>query len=334
MSLSLVQYLIRRLFQLALVIFIAVSVNFVIPRLLPGDPVATALARLQTAGTGDTMDIEAVSASYRARYGLDQPLWNQYLNYWSDLFRFDFGVSFSNFPEKVTTMVGAALPWSVGLLMTATLLSFAVGSLMGARLAWPGGGRLIRALVPGMMVLSAIPFYLLAIIMVYIFAVELRWLPPAGGVETTRIMRLDWATALDVLRHAVLPCLSIALGSIGFWALGMRSQMVSVLGEDYITFAEAKGLSPGRIFFRYGIRNAFLPQITALALNLSAVVSGAVLVEVIFNYPGLGSLLYVAIRGQDYFVIQGVVLVLIVTLAVAMFIVDLIYPLLDPRIRR
>ncbi len=247
---------------------------------------------------------------------------------------FDLGVSFANFPERVSVMVLNALPWSVGLLATATLLSFFVGSFLGARLAWPGGGRWIKTLVPGMMVLSAIPFYLLAIILVYIFAVELRWLPPAGGVETTRIMRLNLATALDVLRHALLPCLSIALGGIGFWALGMRSQMVSVLGEDYITFAEAKGLSPGRVFFWYGIRNAFLPQITALALNLSAVVSGAVLVEVIFNYPGLGSLLYVAIRGQDYFVIQGVVLVLIITLAVMLFIVDLIYPLLDPRIRR
>jgi len=139
---------------------------------------------------------------------------------------------------------------------------------------------------------------------------------------------------IDVLRHAVLPLASIVLGNIGFWALGMRSQMVSVLGEDYITFAEAKGLGPWRIFLRYGIRNALLSQVTALALAMGAVLSGAVLVEVVFNYPGLGTLLYVAIRGQDYFVIQGVVLLLIITLALLLFAVDLIYPLLDPRIRR
>ncbi|HHY50957.1 MAG TPA: ABC transporter permease, partial [Alphaproteobacteria bacterium] len=227
-----------------------------------------------------------------------------------------------------------ALPWSVGLLATATLIAFAVGSFLGARLAWPGAGRGIRAFVPLMMILTSIPFYLLAIILVYFFAVLLRIFPPAGGVDTTRVMRLDWPTAWDIIRHSFLPCLSIVLGNIGFWALGMRSQMVSVLGEDYITFAEAKGLPPGRIFFSYGIRNAFLPQITALALSLGAVVSGAVLVEVIFNYPGLGSLLYVAIRGQDYFVIQGVVLMLIIALAVLLFLVELIYPLLDPRIRR
>lgn len=319
---------------MVLVIFVAVSVNFMIPRLLPGDPVATSLVRLQTSGGGQSLDIEAISASYRAKYGLDQPIGAQYLNYWGDLLRLDLGVSFANFPEKVTVMIGRALPWSVGLLTSATLFSFLVGSYLGARLAWPGAGRLIRSVVPGMMVLAAVPFYLLAIILVYIFAVELRWLPPAGGVQTTRIMRMDLATVMDILRHAVLPFAAIALGNIGFWALGMRSQTVSVLGEDYITFAESKGLGPGRIFFWYGIRNAFLPQITALALSLGAVVSGAILVEVIFNYPGLGTLLYVAIRGQDYYVIQGVVLVLIVTLAVMLFIVDLIYPLLDPRIRR
>ena len=334
MSSAFISYIARRLFQLAMVLLVAVSVNFLIPRLLPGDPVATALARLQTAGGGQSIDIAAVSASYMAKYGLDQPIWVQYLNYWGDLFRFDLGVSFANFPEQVTTMIARALPWSVGLLSAATLFSFFVGSYLGARLAWPGAGRVIRTTVPGMMILAAVPFYLLAIMLVYIFAVELRWFPPAGGVETTRIMRFDLPTILDILHHAVLPFAAIALGNIGFWALGMRSQTVSVLGEDYITFAEAKGLSPRRIFFWYGIRNAFLPQITALALSMGAVVSGAILVEVIFNYPGLGTLLYVAIRGQDYYVIQGVVLVLIVTLAVMLFVVDLIYPLLDPRIRR
>jgi peptide/nickel transport system permease protein len=334
MSKELKSYLLSRFGQFLLIIFVAVSINFIIPRLLPGDPVQTALARLQAGGGNQAVDIQAVSAAYRAKYGLDAPLWEQYINYWVDLFRFDLGVSFANFPEKVTTMIGSALPWSVGLLAVATLIAFATGSLLGARLAWPTSGRAIKTLVPMMMILTSIPFYLLAIILIYIFAVVLKWLPPGGGVPTTRIMRFDWATTQDVLKHALLPAMAIILGNIGFWALGMRSQMVNVLGEDYITFAEAKGLHPRRIFFWYGMRNALLAQITALALSLGSVVSGAVLVEVIFNYPGLGNLLYVAIRGQDYFVIQGVVLMLIITLAVLLFIVDLIYPLLDPRIRR
>ena len=334
MSKELQRYIVSRVGQLLLVIFIAVSVNFIIPRLLPGDPVVTALARLQSGGGAQNIDIVAIAEVYRAKYGLDAPLWQQYINYWVDLFRLDLGVSFANFPERVTNMIGAALPWSVGLLATATLLAFVTGSLLGAKLAWPGASRGIKAFVPLMMVLTSIPFYLLAIILIYFFAVALKWLPPAGGVDTTRIMRPDWATTQDILRHSILPIMAIVLGNIGFWALGMRSQMVNVLGEDYITFAEAKGLHPRRIFVWYGMRNALLAQVTALALSLGSVVSGAVLVEVIFNYPGLGSLLYVAIRGQDYFVIQGVVLMLIVALAVLLFLVDLAYPLLDPRIRR
>jgi peptide/nickel transport system permease protein len=334
MSRELLSYLLTRFGQLLLIVFVAVTVNFIMPRLLPGDPVQTALARLQAAGGAEEIDIQAVAATYRAKYGLDAPWPIQYLNYWRDLFRLDLGVSFTNFPEKVTTKLANALPWSVGLLSVATLISFTLGSLLGARLAWPGSSPLIKTTVPFMMVLTSIPFYLLAIILVYLFAVVFRLLPPAGGVDTTRIWRFDLPTILDILRHALLPCLAIVLGNIGFWALGMRSQMISVLGEDYITFAEAKGLGPGRVFFRYGMRNAMLSQITALALSLGAVVSGAVLVEVIFNYHGIGSLLYVSIRGQDYFVFKGVVLMLIVSLAVLLFIVDLLYPLLDPRIRR
>jgi peptide/nickel transport system permease protein len=222
----------------------------------------------------------------------------------------------------------------VGLLTVATLIAFTIGSILGARLAWPRSSRLIRTFVPALMVLATVPFYLLAMILIYLFAVVWRIFPPAGGASPTHIMRLDMATVMDIAHHAILPALAIVLGSVGLWALGMRSQMVSVLGEDYITFAEAKGLRPNRIFLRYGMRNAMLPQVTALALSLGHVVSGAVLVEVIFNYPGLGQLLYNAVRGQDYFLVQGVVLMLILTLALLLFIVDLIYPLLDPRIRR
>ena len=334
MSRELATYLVKRLAQLLLIVFIAVSVNFIIPRLLPGDPVETALARLQSSGGAQNVDVQAVAKAYRAKYGLDQPLFHQYVKYWQDLIRLDLGVSFTNFPETVSAKIANALPWTVGLLATATIIAFTVGSLLGGLLAWPGTGRSIRAVVPGLMILASVPFYLLAIVLTYFFAVLWKVLPPAGGFDTTRIARLDLATIGDVARHAVLPLLAIILGNAGFWALGMRSQMVSVLGEDYITFAEAKGLSPRRIFFWYGMRNALLSQVTALALSMGAVLSGAVLVEVVFNYPGLGSLLYVAIRGQDYFVIQGVVLMLIVSLAVLLFIVDLIYPLLDPRIRR
>ncbi|MDB5539016.1 MAG: oligopeptide transporter, permease protein, partial [Devosia sp.] len=186
MSKELLRYLATRFGQLLLIVFVAVSVNFIIPRLLPGDPVQTALARLQTSGGAQNVDIQAVSAAYRARYGLDAPIWQQYINYWRDLLTLDLGVSFANFPEKVSTMIGNALPWSVALLTVATLIAFLVGSILGARLAWPRAGRGIRSLVPMLMILTSIPFYLLAIILIYFFAVVLKWLPPAGGVDTTR----------------------------------------------------------------------------------------------------------------------------------------------------
>jgi peptide/nickel transport system permease protein len=180
--------------------------------------------------------------------------------------------------------------------------------------------------------LSVIPYYLLAVVLIFLFSTQWQLLPGAQGYDPTRILGFNTGSALDIGRHAILPALSIVLGSMGFWALSMRGMMVSVLGDDYITFAESKGLSPRRIFLWYGMRNALLPQITALAVALGLILSGAVLVEVIFNYPGLGYLLYNAIEGKDYFVIQGIVLMLIICLALALYVVDLIYPLLDPRI--
>lgn len=334
MTTGLPRYIFTRFLQFLLVVLIAVTINFLVPRLLPGDPIETVIAGLQAGGSGGMMDVEAVKAEFRATYGLDQPMIAQYFSYWGDLFRFDLGTSLSSYPQPVAQLVWQALPWSIGLLATATLIAFAVGSVLGARLAWPRSGRALRTFVPALMVLASIPFYLLSMILIYLFAVVWRLFPPGGGSSPTLIMQWNWESAADILHHGMLPMLSIILGSVGLWALGMRGQTVSVLGEDYITFAEAKGLHPRRIFFRYGMRNALLPQVTALALSLGHVVSGAVLVEVIFNYPGLGQLLYNAVRGQDYFLVQGVVLILILTLATLLFIIDLIYPLLDPRIRR
>jgi peptide/nickel transport system permease protein len=251
------------------------------------------------------MDSQAIIDNFRAKYGLDRPIMTQYFSYWRDLFRMDLGVSLSSYPQPVAQMIRQALPWSVGLLTTATLIAFSVGSVLGALLAWPRSGRVVRTLVPALLVLATIPFYLLAMILIYLFAVAWRVFPPGGGFSPTLIMQWNWPSLLDIQQHALLPGLAIVLGSVGLWALGMRSQTVSVLGEDYITFAEAKGLAPRRIFLRYGMRNALLPQVTALALSMGHVVSGAVLVEVIFNYPGLGALLYNAVRGQDYFLTRA-----------------------------
>ena len=328
-----VRYVGRRVVQLLLVIWVATTLNFMVPRLIPGDPVAAALAQMQASGGSVSVDTAAIAADYNAKFGFDQPLWNQYVNYLTDLMRGDLGVSLLNPSQTVIAKIGSAIPWSVGLLLVATIIAFVVGTILGALLAWPRTPRILGAAAAPLLLLSTVPYYLLAIILIYLFAIVFKLFPPGNGFSPTTILGPNWATAVDIVNHAILPALSIVLGAVGFWALGMRSLMVGVLGEDYITYADSKGLSPRRIFLRYGVRNALLPQITALALALATVVSGAILVEAIFNYPGLGGLLFSSVLSKDIFVINGVVTVLILSLAFAVFLIDLIYPLIDPRIR-
>jgi peptide/nickel transport system permease protein len=328
-----IDYVVKRALQLLLIVFIAVTVNFGIPRLIPGDPVESAL-QTKMAMTGNAnVDVQAVAAAYRAKFGLDKPVWQQYLNYWASIFTRDLGVSLVDFPQPVVEKIQSAVPWTLGLLTVSTVISFFVGSILGALIAWPRAPRFLHFLVPPFMLLSSVPFFLLGIILLFTFSVIVPWFPPGGGFDPVSILRADLPTAADILYHAILPALALVLGSIGFWALGMRAMMVSVLGEDHITFAESKGLPPQRVFLWYGMRNALLPQVTSLAISLGSILSGAVLVEVIFNYPGLGGILFLAISGKDYFVIQGIVLMLILALALSLFVVDLIYPLIDPRIR-
>jgi peptide/nickel transport system permease protein len=231
-------------------------------------------------------------------------------------------------------MISSALPWTVGLLGIATILAFFVGTLVGALLAWPATpGPISKVLIPIFVVFSAVPYYLLGLILLFLFALTWPIFPSGGGHGVFTEMNWSWAAVKDVLRHATLPALSIVIASVAFWGLGMRGMMVTIQGEDYMTLAEAKGLSKARVFFSYGVRNAFLPQATQLALALGHVVSGAVLVEVIFRYPGIGYTLYRAITGKDFFVTQGILLLLIISIAASMLIMDFVYPLLDPRVR-
>lgn len=326
-------YLVQRVFQLIVIVFIAITINFILPRMIPGDPVEAALATKIAVSGNVSVDVEKVAEAYRAKFGLDKPLWQQYLAYWNDVLHFEFGVSLVNFPEPVINQIRAALPWTLGLLTVATLIAFVAGSLIGALLAWPRTPQWFGVVVSPLLLLSTIPFFLMGIILLFLFAVEWRVMPAGGGFSPTRIPGFDIPTMLDIAHHSVLPALSMVLGGIGAWALGMRAIMISVLGEDYVLFAEAKGLSDRHIFLWYGMRNALLPQVTQLALALGGVLGGAVLVEAIFSYPGIGTLLFQAIAGKDYFVIQGIVLMLILALAGALFVIDLIYPLVDPRIR-
>lgn len=324
-------YALNRLAMAGLVILVALSVNFVIPRLMPGDPVEQQLAAISAAG-GQVGDMAAAAAALRERLGLDRPVFVQYLAYLANALRFDLGVSAASYPQRVAEIVFSALPWTIGLLGISTLASFVLGTVMGAALAWPRAPLLLKALALPVIALSAIPYFVLGIVLLALFAIVWPVMPAGGGYPFGRVLNADLETALGILRHGMLPGLSIVLASLGTWAVAMRGMVVGVLGEDYITLAEAKGLSQGRIFLAYGIRNALLPQLTQLALKLGLLVSGAILVEVVFAYPGIGYRLYVAIGQKDVFVVQGIVLLLSVSIALTMLVLDLIYPLIDPRV--
>jgi peptide/nickel transport system permease protein len=325
-------YIAKRLGLFLIVVWLAATVNFFLPRLSGNDPVREKL--LQQALTGGYVQagMQQMVEEYQAKFGLDKPLWQQYLSYLGDMARFDFNYSISNYPKTVITIIGDAIPWTVGLLGTTVVIAFVFGSFLGALLAWPRAPKFLHVLLPPLLTLSAIPFYLLGLILLYFFAFQLKLFPIFGGYTAGTIPSASLEFWGDIIRHATLPALSIVLASIGFWALGMRAMMVTTQGEDYMTFAEAKGLKGRTLFGRYAIRNAVLPQATALVLTLGHILSGAVLVEIVFAYPGLGTVLYRAIREYDYFLIQGVTFLVIVSIALATLILDIIYPLLDPRI--
>ena len=328
------RYVVTRLGIFVLVVVVAVTINFLVPRLAPGDPVTQRMEAMASQGTAVGGDYSKIVAAYKAKFGYDRPLIEQYLRYWGDLLRGDLGYSISFFPTRTTEIIADGLPWTVGMLGIATLLAFLVGTLVGALLGWPATpASLTKVFIPIFIVFSSIPYYLLGLLLLFGFALTWPVFPSGGGHDIFTDVGFNLRSILDLIKHATLPALSIIIASVAFWGLGMRGMMVTVQGEDFMTLAEAKGLSKTRIFFRYAMRNAFLPQATHLALALGHVVSGAVLVEVIFRYPGIGYSLYTAITGKDYFVMQGILMLLIVSIALAMTLMDFIYPLLDPRVR-
>jgi peptide/nickel transport system permease protein len=314
------------------IVWLAATLNFFLPKLSGQDPVRTKLLQQAQLGGYVQQGIDEMVKVYEVRFGLDRPLWQQYLSYLGDVVRGDFNFSIANYPRTVADMIAESIPWTIGLLGVTTLLSFVIGTILGALLAWPRAPRWMAWLMPPLWALHAIPFFLLGLILMYLLAFQVQLLPIFGGYSMGVTPSLSLTFILDIIRHATLPALSIILVAVGGWALSMRGMMVTTMGEDYVLFAEGKGLRSLTIFTRYCLRNAILPQITALALALGQILSGAVLVEVIFGYPGIGTLLFQAIRENDHFLIQGIVFTVIVSLGLATLVLDLLYPLLDPRI--
>ncbi len=326
------EYVIRRLVMFVVILWAAATLNFFLPRISGGDPIRSRL--LQSAATGGAVQsgmVEMVEV-YQEKFGLNDPLWQQYLVYLGDIARLDLGYSMANYPETVWGVLGSAIPWTIGLLLTTTVLAFLLGTLLGALLGWRHTPGWVQYLFPPLLLFSAVPFFLLGLILLYLFAFQWPIFPLFGGYSPGSIPEWSWSFAWDVLEHSLLPALSILLASMGFWALGMRGMMITAEGEDFMIFAEASGMKNYTLFFHFAVRNALLPQTTALGLSLATILSGGLLVEVIFNYPGVGGMLYRSILLFDYFVVQGIIFSIVLCVSIATLILDLIYPILDPRI--
>jgi len=326
-------YVVRRVLFLLLVIWVAATITFFIPRLSAKNPIRERFAELARSGGYSPKNVEEIIAAYNRQFGLDTPLIEQYFRYIGQILRGDLGPSLNKYPKAVTELVLEALPWTIGLLLTTTLVSFLLGNLLGALASWPRSPSWVKGVMAPLMMMQGIPPFLIGLLLLFYIAYKLQLLPLGGAYSKGTVPNMSLTFILDVARHQILPAVSLILASVGFWALSMRGMGVTIQGEDYVNFAEHKGLAPRTIFTQYYIRNALLPQVTGLALAFSGVIVSGGLVENLYGLPGVGSVLGAAITANDYFVIYGITLFIILSVAIFMLVVDLVYPLLDPRIR-
>ena len=322
------RFLARRLGFYLLTAWAAITLNFLIPRLMPGDPVELLVARMK--GNVEPAAIDAM----RKAFGIsDASLWQQYVDYLVNLAHGELGRSITFYPAEVSTVIADSLPWTIGLVGVATLISYLIGTALGVIMAWKRGTWL-DGVLPAATFMHAVPYFWVALALVFVFGVTLQWFPVsrAYGLDVTPGMNAEFVQS--VLYHAALPAITIVVASMADRILGMRNVMVTTLGEDYVVMAEAKGLTSRRVMWAYAARNAILPNITSFALSLGFVVGGSVLTEIVFSYPGIGSMLLKGVENEDFPLMQGIFLVISLAVLVANFLADLAYVVLDPRTRQ
>jgi len=327
-------YVLRRLGLYLFTVWAAVTLAFVLFRIMPGDPIAILLSQLSLLEGKQQAGAENLVMTYRALFGLDQPIHVQYVLFIRNLFSgFDFGPSFVAFPTRAQELIGRQLPWTVILFSVSMVLAWLAGTALGALIGWMRRNRLASVASGLLTLLQITPVYLLAIALIVVLGYRLGWLPTGRPYDSHLQPALTWEFLGSVVRHMILPMLSMVLVWGASWAMGMRQLIISILGEDYLSYAKAKGLRPAVILKDYAFRNALLPQIAGLAIALGSTLNGAYIVEVIFGIPGLGELFVRAMAVRDYNVMQGVVVLSMVGVLTAGLIIDLSLPLFDPRIR-
>jgi peptide/nickel transport system permease protein len=328
------QYLIPRLIAYVLVIWLGITVVFLIPRLTPNDPVLRVIDQMRARGsTLEPGSMDDIIEDLTEMYGLGGSWSEQYVAFWGRLFQGDFGISFFNFPTRVNQLIGTAAPWTLGLLLTTTAISWTLGNIVGGLAGYYSRKRWSRGLEFFAMMVRPLPYYIFAFTLLLLFAYVVRLFPVTGGASLGALPEFTWAYISDVLWHSFLPALSLVVLGWAVTFQTMKLLVQNINAEQYVEYAKLGGVTENRIVGRYIIRNALLPQITALALSLGQIFSGALITEIVFGYPGLGTLLFRAITNGDYNLIMGITIFSIIGITTAILILDLTYPLFDPRVR-
>ena len=329
------RYLIPRLVQYILIIWLGITIVFLIPRLTPNDPVMAMIGMMRARGsTLEPGAMDGIIRDLTEMYGLEGSWLDQYWAFWGRLFRGDFGVSFFNFPTRVNQLIATALPWTLGLLLTTTAITTIFGNIIGGLAGYYARKGWSRTLDAVAMVVRPLPYYIFAFTLLLLLAgLVVRWFPVSGGASLGARPTFTWAYIKDVLWHSFLPALSLSVlgGAVTFQTMKLIVQNVNA--ESFVQYAKLGGVTEGRIVGKYVIRNALLPQVTGLALGLGQIFSGALITEIVFSYPGLGMLLYNSVIRADYNLIMGITMLSIVGITTAILVVDLTYPLFDPRVR-
>jgi len=326
-------YLIRRFGQFVLVVFVGINVVFFVTHATPIDPVEQAISSVTQFGQTDPRAVEIMRKALRELYGLNGTIWEQYATFWKRLAAGDFGPSLSAFPTPVSVLIRQALPWTTGLLTTSTLIAWGVGNFLGGLAGYYRKSRLLKAAGIAATGLQPIPSYIMSLVMLILFGYIWPILPISGGFQMNVSPGLSTSFVWGVVWHSILPVLSLVLITIGAWFIGMRSLVSNIVSEDYVVYAELAGVDRRRILTSYVMRNALAPQLTGLALSLGTIFNGAIITEFVFGYPGLGTLLVRGVNSGDYSLVLGIASISIVAVATAVFAIDLLYPLLDPRVK-
>jgi peptide/nickel transport system permease protein len=320
-------FIIRRLVFYLIAAWVALTANFFIPRAMPGNAVQDIMSKFPSLQPSAYRALEAM-------LGIGHPgsLWHQYVSYLNDVVHLNFGLDVTEYPARVSTLLGQTIPWTLTLVGTATVIAFLLGTGLGIVAGWRHGGWTDR-LLPGLMFLQAIPYFFLALVLLELLAVNLHWFPIGQGYGQGLIPGWDWTFISSAIYHSLLPALTIVLTSVAGWMLQMRNVMITTIGEDYVLAGQAKGLKDHRVILTYAARNAILPQLQGFGLALGFVVSGAIVMEVVFSYPGIGLLLLNAVTSNDYPLMQAIFLVITFAVLLANLIVDIVIIFVDPRVR-